>query len=227
MAPQCLPTDVPYSYLGWDLNVTMFSESVLCASLSSLGVSSCKTIFESLKNAYGAQDRHYHDQSHVSECLVHLGNTSHLATRVSEVEIAIWFHDAIYDSTKGDNEERSADWAANYLSDEGISKEIVSRIHDMIIATKTHVAKTDDEALLLDIDLGILGSSEATFELYDQAIRSEYHWVPIEQYSAGRVGVLRSFLDRPRIYQTTHYYDALEQTARSNLARKIEEISNS
>ena len=203
----------------------MFSEQTLSASLSAFGVTDSTAIFSALSEAYGAAGRHYHDQSHVVECLTQLRKTTQLANRVEEVEIAIWFHDAVYESTRGDNEERSADWAREYLSGEGVPEASIARIYDMVIATKTHVARTDDEALLLDIDLGILGSSEATFEHYDQAIRKEYHWVPAEQYSAGRVSILRSFLDRPRIYQTDHYFDSLEQTARSNLARKIEQLS--
>jgi len=205
----------------------MFIITALSESLSAFGISECDAIFAALKDAYGGQDRHYHDESHVSECLGHLSSTSHLAVQRQEIEVAIWFHDAIYDSTKADNEERSADWAREYLSGEGVSENTIERIYNMIIATKTHKANTDDEELLLDIDLGILGTSASTFEQYDQAIRKEYHWVPAEQYSAGRVDVLRSFLDRPRIYQTAHFHDALEDSARSNLARKIDELAGS
>lgn len=203
----------------------MFTEIALSDSLAEYGISNCSDIFLKLQDAYGDPGRHYHDRSHVAECLGHLSACKGIANRPREIEVAIWFHDAIYDTTKGDNEERSADWAKIYLDAQNVPNDAIGRIYDMIVATKSHTPKTDDEALLIDIDLGILGTSPQVFELYDEAIRREYHWVPIEQYVAGRVNVLQSFLDRSKIYHTDRFSDQLEAPARENLSRKISELS--
>jgi len=208
----------------------VFTESNFATSLDQLGpaqidIADKTGVFRELSQSYGESGRHYHDQTHVSECLEHFSTCRELAERPAEVEIALWFHDAIYDTRSGDNEERSADWAAKFLNSIGIEQDVVSRIHQMIVATKTHVAASPDESLLLDIDLGILGASPEAFERYDAAIRSEYSWVPLEQYVAGRLGILKSFLDRPKIYQTDFFGRILEDKARVNLAAKVAELA--
>ena len=204
----------------------MFDESNLSNCLNLLGARSTDGIFGRLQQAYGETGRYYHDGSHIEECLTHLGAHQKLAERPEEIEAAIWFHDAVYDTKASDNEERSADWASEYLTTAGVGSAIVSRVHAMIIATKTHVAETQDQKLLLDIDLGILGASPAAFERYDQAIREEYSWVPLEQYRSARVVVLKSFLDRSAIYQTQTFADRLERQARDNLSVKINELES-
>ena len=203
----------------------MFEKDRLHECLARIGICEPGQIFDELSAAYGSEGRHYHDRSHVSECLGHFDQHRQLARQPDEIELAIWFHDAIYDSTKPDNEERSAIWAEEYLSGQAVETNAVSRISEIIRATKTHNSTSHDCALMLDIDLGILGTDEAVFERYDQAIRLEYHWVPEERYFAGRVAVLKGFLERPRIYETDHFYTKYEQRARTNLRRKIRELA--
>jgi len=202
----------------------MFTAKQLNRALTELGIDNSGAIFDELASAYRSGDRHYHNDTHVTECLVHFERHRSLAEKPAEIEVAIWFHDAIYDTTKGDNEELSAQWAQRYLLEHDVDPAVVARIFDMIIATKTHEVTTQDSALLLDIDLGILGTAPAVFEAYDQAIRQEYHWVPLEQYRPARAGILRTFLDRPAIYQTDVFHAALEEPARTNLRAKISEL---
>lgn len=135
----------------------MFDESRLSTCLKKLGADSTAGIFARLSDAYGEAGRFYHDTTHIEECLTHLSEHVELAGYAAEVEAAIWFHDAVYDTKAADNEEQSADWASEYLLSVSVEAEAVSRIHSMIIATKTHVAETLDQKLMLDIDLGILG----------------------------------------------------------------------
>ena len=101
----------------------------------------------------------------------------------------------------------------------------MDRIVDMIHATKTHHARHGDAALMLDVDLGILGASQSAFEAYDHAIRLEYGWVPEEPYRHRRAQVLKTFLDRESIYKTREFRDQYEEQAKKNLARKIRELS--
>ena len=180
-------------------------------------------LMNQLVAAWGERHRHYHTLQHLRECLAHFEAASMLARRPAEVELAIWFHDAVYDPTRDDNEARSADWARDSVRAAGCAPEVADRLHGLVMATKTHVVAGEDPdtRLLLDIDLAILGSATARFDEYEQQVRREYAHVPDDDWRAGRAKVLQSFLARPRIYATDAYRDALEARARENLARSI------
>lgn len=201
----------------------MFEQNSLDESLAAVGAktdgATHRGLFEKLSAMYGGSGRHYHSQSHVIHCLAHLQAWRHLARNPAEIEVAIWFHDAIYDTHRTDNEERSAEWAREYLQRHHVQDNVVARIFDMIMATKHHQVDDGDIALLVDIDLGILGASAANFEVYDRQIREEYHWVPSVAYRTSRRKVLKDFLDREVIYKTPEIYDQLERRARNNLER--------
>ncbi len=205
----------------------MFNKENLHASLSKLGISNPGDIFERLEAAYTDSTRFYHNETHVSECLKYLYEYSYLANNITEIEIAIWFHDAIYDTHRNDNEELSAAWANDYLNNFAITNNIVKNIYDMIICTKTHVADNIDAQLMLDIDLSVLGASNEVFESYDKKIRKEYHWISELDYRKGRIEVLESFLKRENIYHTSEFSERFDKKARNNLSRKIKELSSS
>ena len=199
----------------------MFDRENLSASLKCLGITDVGNIFDELAEQYCSPSRHYHSDQHVSECLRHFASYSQDAEHPAEIEVAIWFHDAVYDSQQSNNEELSALWAKNYLSDKGVETEVVDRIEQMILATKTHLPFNQDTMILLDIDLGILGSSCKAFDAYDRAVRREYQWVDDEKYEAGRKQVLASFLERDVIYHTDQMHKQFEAQARKNIKRRI------
>jgi len=203
----------------------MFDKENLHNSLAALGISDAGDIFSQLATVYQETTRFYHTDKHVSECLKHFSLCREQAQHPAEIEVAIWFHDAIYDTTKSDNEEQSAEWAKRYLTEASVSPDATNRIVEMIIATKTHQSETADSALMVDIDLGILGASTDAFEAYDAAIRKEFHWVPTVQYCLGRSQMLSSFLKRETIYQTEAMRDLYEAQARKNLSQKIEQLT--
>ena len=135
-------------------------------------------------------------------CLHEVGKHRPHAVRLTEIRWALLFHDAIYDARRNDNEARSADWACRVMQELQRPDNEIARVRNMILAT-AHAAQaeTPDEALLLDIDLSILGGDETAFDEYDRAIRVEYEWVPEEAYRAARSNVLQGFLKRDRIFQ--------------------------
>jgi predicted metal-dependent HD superfamily phosphohydrolase len=100
-----------------------------------------------------------------------------------------------------------------------------ARVRAMILAT-AHSAQpaTADEALLLDIDLSILGADEAAFDEYDRAIRTEYSWLSEDAYRQGRAKVLKSFLERERVFHTALYRGRCEQPARINIERALAQL---
>ena len=197
----------------------------LGAALASvLGHAPYQDIYDELAQGYGGADRHYHTMEHVRSCLRWARRSSHLATRPSEVEVALWFHDAVQDTHRADDEARSAALAREFLSSEGATADVVDRVSRMILATADHRPETDDEALVIDIDLTILGASHDVFEAYDRQIRREYAWVSESDYRRGRAAVLRGFLERKVIYHTAEMRDELESRARANLSRRVDEL---
>ena len=178
--------------------------------------------FDRLVAQYCQPHRAYHNLEHIRECLEHLDAARHLAARPIEVELAIWFHDAIYDPQRTDNEERSALLAEETLRAVGSEMETARRVGDLIrLTTHTSQDLTGDEALLCDVDLAILGAEPGRFARYDADIRQEYDWVPEDVYRRERMRVLERFLERPRIYRTPFFYDRLERQARANITARL------
>jgi predicted metal-dependent HD superfamily phosphohydrolase len=178
--------------------------------------------YDALVARYGETHRKYHTLQHLRECLGLFESVAGLASRAAEVELALWFHDAIYEVKRADNEERSAEWAKEAVARRGASGDVALRIHSLVMVTRhTGVPTRADEQLLVDIDLSILGANEQRFAEYERQIREEYSFVPGWLFKRKRRAILRSFLDRPRIYGTQHFHDALDAAARANLRRAI------
>ncbi|MCI5167824.1 MAG: N-methyl-D-aspartate receptor NMDAR2C subunit [Candidatus Electrothrix sp. GM3_4] len=202
----------------------MFHQDNLTHSLAQIGAQSSFSIFEELKAVYTEPGRYYHTDKHVGECLTHLQLLRHQATRPAEIEVALWFHDAVYDTRRPDNEERSAEWAVKFLGASKVGQAIRELVARLIMVTQTHALYDADTALMTDIDLSILGAQPHVFEQYDTDIRREYSWIPGEQFRRGRIQVLNNFLERAEIYKTSYFLAKYEQQARLNLRRKIEQL---
>ena len=179
-------------------------------------------IYSDLIASYSESHRAYHSLQHLGECLCAFEAVQALATNPAEVEAALWFHDAIYDTHRADNEELSAQWARTALLEGGAPPDAAERVSRLVLATKHAVApQTPDEFVLIDIDLAILGGESARFAEYERQIRLEYRFVPEQIFSKKRRAILESFLARPYIYSTLHFRQALEQRARVNLRLAI------
>ena len=137
-----------------------------------------------------------------------------LAEHPGEVALAVWFHDAVYDTSRHDNEAVSADWAARVLARTGAVVEVVERVRALIMATRhSQAPATPDERLLVDIDLAILGAAPARFD--------EYGFVAEALFREKRGEILRGFLERPALFATPALSDRFEAAARQNLAQAI------
>ncbi len=177
---------------------------------------------EDLLARYREPHRHYHTLVHLDDCLTQAQQIRAQCQHAGEVEFALWFHDAIYDTRKFDNEQRCADWARQSALAAGVNAAAADRIHALILCTR-HAALPShpDAALLIDIDLSILGADPARFDAYETEVRSEYHWVPMFLFNVKRKQILREFLARPHIYSSPEYQRQLEARARANLTRSI------
>jgi predicted metal-dependent HD superfamily phosphohydrolase len=168
--------------------------------------------------AYSESHRKYHTLQHLSECITELESVRASIPHLAEVEIALWFHDAVYDTKRSDNEVRSAEWAIAALSAAGASADSTALVKSLILAT-THDAapQTLDEQFLVDIDLSILGADERRFAEFERQVREEYSFVPGFLFRMKRKSILKSFLQRQCIYSTAHFLGLLERRARHNM----------
>lgn len=182
---------------------------------------------ERLLERYAEPHRAYHTVQHLDECFDWLDRASHLADRPAEVALAVWFHDAVYETRSTDCEERSARLAREVLHAAGAAEEIALRIEQMILATK-HGASLDrsDAGVLLDVDLSILAARRERFAEYERQVRREFEWVPEPAFRAARRRILAGFLERSRLYSTDWFAERLETRARDNLARSLEALSD-
>jgi predicted metal-dependent HD superfamily phosphohydrolase len=182
-----------------------------------LGRVASASLLARLMHAYSEPHRRYHTLRHLEDCLQKLDKARSLAGRPAEVELALWSHDAIYDVRRDDNEARSAQWAR-----EAIGGEAGERVHDLVLATRHAASPTGgDAALVVDVDLSILGAPARIFDDYERQIREEYAWVPAGLFRRRRRAILDGILARPFIFSTLHFRERLEVTARDNLARSI------
>lgn len=181
-------------------------------------------VFEDLCRRYSEPHRAYHNLSHL-EALFSLLDEYEIPERPA-VALAVWFHDAVYDPTRTDNEERSALLAQTQLKGLELKASLRERVGELIRATQTHQPHAPPRrggtaAWLLDADLAILGSEPQVYFAYAQAIRLEYAWMPQERYREGRVRILTGFLERPQIYHTAPFRQRFEASARQNLTEEV------
>ncbi len=179
--------------------------------------------FSALAAKYAEPHRHYHTGAHIAACLRHFDAVRGYLSDPLAVERAIFFHDAVYDTHRTDNEAVSAECAADALKMLGVAADEIAAVRRLILVT-THpsVPQTTDEQFMVDIDLAILGSSPAEFMAYERAIRLEYAWVADDIFHHKRGNLLRAFLRQPKIFRTDYFRGKFEGQARENISSALE-----
>jgi len=149
-----------------------------------------------LENLYNSNKRHYHNLVHLENLYVQLKKVKHLINDWDCVLLALFYHDAIYNTLGTDNEEKSAQLAKKHLVNTKLSKEQIKRCYQHIIATETHDISTDiDTNIFTDADLSILGSEWDNYKNYAKQIRKEYSIYPTLVYNRGRKKALKHLLN--------------------------------
>jgi predicted metal-dependent HD superfamily phosphohydrolase len=157
---------------------------------------------------YREPHRRYHTLEHIGEVLELVDGT--------EVELAAWFHDIIYDTTTSDSEARSASYAGEVLSRLGAPALVIAEIQRLIELTAGHSVADDDVngRQLIAADLAILSSDRERYDRYARDVRAEYAHVDDEAWRAGRTAVLQSLM-----------HIATDERAQSNLARELADLA--
>lgn len=168
--------------------------------------------------------RFYHTTDHLQNCLQCWDKLRNLMQEPTLVGLALFYHDAIYDPRRSDNEASSAELARKDLVELGMDSTRISQVCALVRATdhKT-LADHPDVDLVIDIDLAILGADPQTYQRYVAAVRREYAHIDETGWRIGRAKVLEGFLQKERIYSHKEFAK-LESKSRKNLEEELRSL---
>ena len=92
-------------------------------------------LLNALLERYAEPHRHYHTLQHLDACFAHFDAVRHQAVHPEEVELALWFHDAVYEIRDPTNETKSADWARDATLAAWADPDAAHRVHALVMAT--------------------------------------------------------------------------------------------
>jgi predicted metal-dependent HD superfamily phosphohydrolase len=176
-----------------------------------------------LLQRWGEPHRHYHTANHLAAVLEVVDEHAGHASDADAVRLAAWFHDAVYDPRRVDNEEASALLAEAALPALGVPPDRVAEVARLVRLTASHDPSPGDRngELLTDADLAVLAGPPDVYLAYTAAVRREYAHVSEPQFAAGRAGVLHNLLCLPSLFHTAVLRERWEDMARTNLTREL------
>ena len=173
--------------------------------------------------AYTGENRHYQTLNHIELMLSRTGDWNLSHKDKVKLRWAIWFHDIVYDATKTDNEEKSANMLVDFAWALGFEEEDIEEMKWLVLVT-THKGnpQTRLEDIICDLDL-----RELAGEMQPEntpLIRKEFGHLTDEEFNKGRVQFLDFMLAKEFIYHTENYKFAFEKNARENLQRELNNL---
>lgn len=178
-----------------------------------------------LLKRYAESERLYHTIDHIEHCLSQFDRVRDECSQADAVELAIWFHDAIYNFPAYENEKLSAAFfmekSANLLG-----TRFRESVEALIIATE-HIRPPEDpdQRILVDVDLSSFGLPWDQFAADGKNIRQELHYLSDAEFYAGQIAFMEALLSRERIFNTAHFHDSYEAKARENVSRYLHGLS--
>jgi predicted metal-dependent HD superfamily phosphohydrolase len=178
-----------------------------------------------IETNYSNKKRHYHNLTHLSNLLREITEVKNKIQNWDILLFTLFYHDAIYNTRKSDNEEKSAELAEKRMKELNVPDGMIQLCKSQILATKSHVVSENlDTNYFTDADLSVLGKDWDTYETYCKNIRKEYSIYPALVYNPGRKKVLNHFLSMPRIFKTDWFYQLYEKQAKINLKKELENL---
>jgi len=174
--------------------------------------------FKRVRAAYAEKHRHYHTWQHIYECC--LFTRKHYGLQPLVV-MALFYHDIVYDVTRKDNEELSAQQWIDYATSRGLHRVAyikMNLIADGIRMTATHKItgiKSLFYDMLNDADMHVFLCPDSHYLEYAQNIWREYRGFGREKYLEGRLAFLNS-VDPLTMYYT-HQATRMVHHAKANL----------
>ena len=181
-----------------------------------------RTEWASLVDAWSQPHRRYHDLAHLAAVLGVVAQLEATATDPAAVRLAAWYHDVVYDPTRADNEQISAERARAGLIGL-VPDERRAEVERLVLLTAGHDPAQDDVngAVLCDADLAVLAGPPQAYAAYASAVREEYGHLSDDDFIRGRIAVLASLAALPALYRTPEAAEQWTATAAANLTAEL------
>jgi predicted metal-dependent HD superfamily phosphohydrolase len=182
-------------------------------------------VFGLLSERYLESHRHYHDLTHIAHCLGELDRARALVPQKDAVEMALWFHDVVYEPGSKTNEKDSSDL---FLRGPGafLPPPFAAKVSALVVVTAFgKVPRNEDERYMVDIDLSSFGLPWEEFLRDSLNVRRERGEVADADFYKGHRPFLESLLARPSIFSTAFFQGLYEQAARANIRRFLADLA--
>lgn len=182
-----------------------------------------KAVAEVLRARYAEPHRRYHGTRHLDAVLSTVDLLAAEAASLPSVQLGAWFHDAVYDPKRRDNEEVSAQLAEGLLPKFSIEPTVIAEVARLVRLTATHAPEEGDRngAVLCDADLAVLAAKSKAYMDYAVSVRMEYTFLDDTTFAKGRLALLEELTEREHLFMTRRGRERWESPARANLKREI------
>ncbi|MCU1515672.1 MAG: hypothetical protein JWQ75_393 [Pseudarthrobacter sp.] len=180
-------------------------------------------LFLDLLDRWGEAHRRYHGRTHLLAVLEALDLLADPGDPPRTVQLAAWFHDAVYRGAAGQDEEDSARLAEDRLAQAGLPAADVEEVARLVRLTSDHRPEQgdDDGALLCDADLSVLGGEPEPYARYVAAVREDYAHIGDADFAAGRAAVVRRLLELDPLFHSQRAQELWLDAARRNLQGEL------
>jgi predicted metal-dependent HD superfamily phosphohydrolase len=181
-----------------------------------------RTEWSALVAAWSEPHRRYHGLAHLAAVLGLVAELDAAAADPAAVRLAAWYHDAVYEPSRTDNEQVSAQRARAGLRGL-VPDERIEEVERLVLLTAGHDPEPGDAngAVLCDADLAVLAGPPDAYAAYASAVREEYGHLSDEVFTAGRIAVLEQLLALPALYRLPAVADEWTSRARANLTAEL------
>jgi len=182
-------------------------------------------VYAELRRLHGASFRRYHTLDHIGDCLRRLDKVALLLNDADAVELALWFHDSVYEMDCGTNEQRSAELFEKLAG--GANPAFRKRVRGLIMATR-HLGgeRNHDRRFIVDIDLAGFGAPWNEVMRNGALLREESPAKTDDQYHRGQLWFLQRLQRRRYFFATAYFRDRYEGKARDNLRRLLADLAS-
>ncbi len=196
-----------------------------CAIQGDAAAATASACFTEIDSHYHEPHRHYHRPEHIAHCLRQFDAARSGMEQPDAVELALWYHDAVYHCGADDNESKSAEFFIAHAGSQ-FTAPVLETVYDLILAT-SHDQKrpaTLDQGFVVDIDLSSFGLPWEHFLSDSKAVRAESSHLSDAEFYPGQSRFFEMLLDREHFCFTEFFRQRHEHQARENLQRYLSQL---
>lgn len=183
-------------------------------------------LWQEIQSNYNTPVRYYHNVNHLDSLIDQLLPIKNQIEDWQTLTFSVAYHDIIYSTLRQDNEEQSAAFAYDRLTQLNFPSVRKEKCKMQILATKQHQMNNNaDTNYFIDADLSILGFDNNSYLKYAEQIRKEYRHFPDSLYKQGRRRILESFLKMKHIFKTKYFQNKYGEQAKFNISGELISLS--